>query len=251
MTWHWKKGKATLATTPLSPASLSLTAGYSTSPEVIPRLDTTEAYRTLGVYISPSGLQKWQVQILWQYTMDYYTNVSSSSFTAEEALLSYTSYLRPRLSYPLPCTSLTQTQCRHIQVPALAALLPKMHLNRHTPHAVLFGPMKYGRLAMPDTYTDQGYGQLRFLIGHLHLADEVGDLIKIASSHLQVQVGSATQFFCLPYPPYSKWIEQTWLTSLWRYVSQLNIQIDIESAWVPPFCRVQDINLMDYAMTIN
>jgi hypothetical protein len=37
---------------------------------------------------------------------------------------------------------LSSTQCRMIQAPDLVALLPKLHLNRHTPHAVIFaGPL--------------------------------------------------------------------------------------------------------------
>jgi hypothetical protein len=50
-----------------------------------------------------------------------------------------------------------QTQCRFIQTPALQALLPKMHLNQHTPHAVLFGEPLYGGMGIADIYTDQGY----------------------------------------------------------------------------------------------
>jgi hypothetical protein len=133
------------------------------------------------------------------------------------AYYSYMQYIRPRLTYPLLCSSLTQQQCRHIQAPALAALLPKMHLNQHTPHAVLFGEPHYGGLNLPDLYTDQGFGQLRLLLGHLRLRDDIGQLILIAISHLQLRVGSAKPFFALPYPHYVKWLEKNWLTSIWKH----------------------------------
>jgi hypothetical protein len=61
-----------------------------------------------------------------------------------------------------------------IQAPALAVLLPKLHPNRHTSRAVLFGSQKYGGLGLPELYTDQIYGQLKLLIGHLKLQDEAG-----------------------------------------------------------------------------
>jgi hypothetical protein len=38
---------------------------------------------------------------------------------SSEARLSYSLYLRPRLTYPLPCTYLTPSQCKMIQGPAL------------------------------------------------------------------------------------------------------------------------------------
>jgi hypothetical protein len=80
---------------------------------------------------------------------------------------------------------LTQTQCRHIQAPALAAFLTKLHLNRHMPRAVPFAGPRYSGLSIPELYTNQGYGQLKLLIGHLKLRDEAGDLILIQISHLQ------------------------------------------------------------------
>ncbi len=48
-----------------------------------------------------------------------------------------------------------------------------MHLNRHTPHALHFGVPKYGGLFLPDHLTDQGYGQLKLLIGHLKSKDQM------------------------------------------------------------------------------
>ena len=43
----------------------------------------------------------------------------------------------------------------------MQALTPKCGLNRHTPHAVIFGPSKYGGLARPDLWTEQAIEHLR------------------------------------------------------------------------------------------
>jgi hypothetical protein len=91
--------------------------------------------------------------------------MNKANMSPPEAYWSYILFLRPKLTYPLPVCSLTQKQCRVIQAPALAALLPKLHLNHHTPRAVLFGGLRYGGLDLPELYTDQGYGQLKLLIG--------------------------------------------------------------------------------------
>jgi hypothetical protein len=84
-------------------------------------------------------------------------------------------YLRPRLIYPFPCSMLTQQQCHHIQAPAFAALLPKVHINQHTPHVVLYKEPSFGGLRIPDLYTDQGYGQLRLLLGHFACTMTLGN----------------------------------------------------------------------------
>jgi hypothetical protein len=91
------------------------------------------------------------------------------------------------------------------------------HLNPRTEltsHAIIFGGSRYGGLGLPDLYTDQGYGQLKLLVGHLKLRDETGNLVLIAISHIQIHVGSGSKIFALPYPHYAKWVEQNWLTSI-------------------------------------
>jgi hypothetical protein len=73
--------------------------------------------------------------VLHEYAQSY------GEVTPFEAYLSYALYLTP----------------------ALAALLPNLHLNCHTPHAVLFVGPKYGSLSIPDLHVDQGYQQLLLL----------------------------------------------------------------------------------------
>lgn len=160
-------------------------------------------------------------------------------------------YLRPQITYPLSCCILTQTQCRHIQAPALVAFFPKLHLNQHMPRAVLFAGPRYGGLSIPKLYTDQGYGQLKLLIGLLKLRDETGDLMLIQISHLQLHIRAPTPFFSLPFDQYAKWIDHTWLTSVWMHMSQLNIVIEVQDHWVPIFAWASDTMIMDLALTFN
>jgi hypothetical protein len=120
MTWNWKGGTASLTNTLSTPAKLLLTAGCSTEPCPILRLQAHDSYRTLGVYLSPSGSQKEQAKFLRSHADVFHSAVSGSFFSPDEAYWAYMLYLRPRLNYPLPCTSLTEKQCHHIQAPALA-----------------------------------------------------------------------------------------------------------------------------------
>lgn len=100
----------------------------------------------------------------------------------------------PKINYPLPCVSLTQAQCRYIQAPVLEAILPKLHLNRHTPRAVLFAGPQYGGLSLLETYTDLGHGHLSYFIGHLKLGDDVGNLIRTLITHTQLQLDQLHSF---------------------------------------------------------
>jgi hypothetical protein len=126
-----------------------------------------------------------------------------------------------------------------------------MHLNCHSPHAVLFGESKYGGLSLPELYTDQGHHQLKLLIRHLKLKDQNGDLIYIDLTNVQLVTGAIPPFFSLPYLMHAKWINWDWIVSICKYTAQLQIVIDIEHMWIPLLVRDHDVSLMDSALKYN
>jgi hypothetical protein len=77
-------------------------------------------------------------------------------------------------------------------------------MNRHSPHAVVFGSAMYGELGLPDLYIDQCFGQLTLFIGHIKLNDENGQLILSLISHQQLFIGSSAPLFKLPFKTYQK-----------------------------------------------
>jgi len=177
VTWQWKNGVPRLATILQSPSALPLTNGYETTLVEAPRIEPTSAFQTLGVYISPTGDQKKQIQILRAYSQDYFDRLQSTPFTTTEAYLLYSIHLQPKLTFPLPFCSLTPIQCRFLQALALAALLPKLHLNRHTPCTILFARPTNDGLSLPELDVNQSVGQLQYIIGHVKLQDEISQQI--------------------------------------------------------------------------
>jgi len=240
-----------LATTRSTPSALSLTTGTSNTLEAVPRIEPTQAFRTLGVHLAASGNQVKQAAILHSHSEAYRDSIQSASLTPTEAYWSYMMFLRPRLNYPLPCCSLTQQQYRHIQAAALAALLPKLHLNCHIPRVVLFGPSWYGGLEIPELYTDQGIGQLKLLFGHTKLHDQVGQQILCILSELQLFIGSSSPVLSLPFKVYGQWVGEYWLVSIWRHMSQIGFTLEVENAWRPSLSCQHDIAIMDAAMQYN
>jgi hypothetical protein len=251
MTWLWKNGIPRLATASQSPASMSLTTGSDPLLELVPRKEPTAGFRTLGVYLTPSGQYRTQVNILCGHTEDFKTQLMSSTLSQSEAYCCYMVYIRPKISYPLPCVSLTEQQCRYIQAPVLEAILPKLHLNRHSPRAVLFASPRYGGIGLAENYAGFGYGHLQYMMGHLKIKDDVGAMLLCLITHTQLQVGSTTPFFRLAYPTYAKWIDSTWVTDLWKFTHQTRIQIEIENQWTPTLTRQQDAVIMDTALSFN
>jgi len=117
------------------------------------------------------------------------------------------------------------------------------------PRAVLFGPTEYGGIGLPDLYCDQGYLQLRLLIGHLNLQNDLSRLIPILISNVQLFLGSATPFFALPASDYLPWAPANWITSIWSFTSALKICPEIFQHWCPPLPRANDHPIMDLALS--
>lgn len=152
------------------------------------------------------------------------------------------------MGYSLPTLSLSQSNCTHIQAPALQATLSKLHLNRNISRAIVFGPATYGGLSLPDQYTSAGISQLHLLLGHLCLQDKTAKLLLIDISYLQLLVGSSTLFLNLQYSKYANFTDQGWLITVWKFLNKVNMHLHIRQAFNPVPPRQHDSCIMDYCI---
>jgi hypothetical protein len=106
----------------------------------------------------------------------------------------------PKITFSVPAITLSQMQCTKIQLLAVCAVLSKMHMNRHTARAIVFGPSRYAGLGLPDLYTSASTAQIRLFLGHLRLQDKTADLILIDMSYLQLLTGSTRLFLACHTP---------------------------------------------------
>jgi hypothetical protein len=146
---------------------------------------------------------------------------------------------------------LSQANCRYIKAPALAALLPKLHINRHAPRVVVFGGKIFGGLGLKDYFIDQGYQQLRYLVGHIKLNDDVGQQFLILLSYVQLLTRTSTSVFHQPYQLFKPWTEHTWVSTLWEFCTALKLSITFEDPWLPTLSRTHNIFLMEEALRLH
>jgi hypothetical protein len=170
-------------------------------------------------------------------------NVILTTPKVMKALTSYVQYLLPKLRYQPPLLCLTRHECDKVLSPVLMALLPKLHLNRHTSRAIVHGPEEYGGLALPHLYTLQGVDKLKLFLGHLRLQDRTGHLIHIDMTHVQLLTGTSTLFLNQDSAKY-EWIESGWLMSLRAFISRTKVSITYPLSWQPIIQH--DRILMDY-----
>jgi hypothetical protein len=209
-------------------------------------LSPYESYCTLGAYLSPSGDSKVASTILRKKAVK-----QSSQVSKEAALWSHVLYLQPKLTFPIIAMTLTEAQYLHIPSPAIMAILPKLHLNHHTARSIVHGPLHYGGLGLPHSYSSQGLGPLKFLLGYLRAQDKTCKLILICHGYLQHLLRISTNLLNSSYQSLHTLACPTWLVSAWKFMSRLWLTVHIKTAGLLPSLCGSDINLMDYFITQN
>ena len=244
LSWRWVHGKPVLQTSSTAPATLQMTSEGDPTPVIIPRIEPTSTFRTLGVHISPSGSNKGALKVLQGIVFEYCNIVKGSNLTRQEALMSYIQYLLPKLRFQPPLLSLSQQDCDKLTSQIFMALLPKLHINRHTARSIVFGAEKYGGLALPNLYITQGVDKLKLFLGHLRIQDRTSQLIYIDMSYIQLLTGSGTLFLNQDATSFL-WVESGWLQSVWFFTSRYSLQFLYPSSWIPSKPRCHDVFLMD------
>eukprot|EP00957_Ditylum_brightwellii_P117540 8964548-Ditylum_brightwellii.AAC.1 len=64
-------------------------------------------------------------------------------------------------------TSLTPKQCKDLQTILMSRLLPRLGYHQLFPHAVAFGPEKYGGIGLQSLAGEQAVAKITFMIKHL------------------------------------------------------------------------------------
>ena len=90
---------------------------------------THEAERTLGIRLCPSGNMTSEFTFLRNKARDFAKLLLRGRFTPRQVSVAYSSYFLPSLTYSLPTTTFTQSQCDSIQRPTTTSFLLSMGFN--------------------------------------------------------------------------------------------------------------------------
>lgn len=244
MSCRWREGKAHLHTTTTSHGDLQPTLAQDPTLITIKRIELTEAFCTLGVFLTPSGDTAGAMKFLMGIALDYATIITDSNLSRQAALTSYVHYLLPKLCYQPPLLSLTRNQCNKLMTPILQALLPKLHINRNMVRSIIYGPVILGGLSIPNLYTVQGLDKVQLFLGHIRLGDCTGKLLHINLTYVHL-LSSSSHFFLNKHHDQYSWVETSWMTSLWA----AKLTFAYTNQWLPVALRENDKFLMDYFNT--
>ena len=112
---------------------------------------------------------------------------------------------------------------------------------------MIFGPARLNGAAFRLLEVEQGVGQVLFFLKHWAHTLEPGQLLRIAVSWAQINVGVGYSIFAkvvtrLPH------FESKWLASVRNFLRSISGRIRLDHTYVPDLQRVNDTFIMDHVL---
>lgn len=127
--------------------------------------------------------------------------------------------------------------------PYLRVHLPKVGYNRNMPRAVIFGPRKLGGDGYARGYPSQCVTALEDLMGHLQAGDDIGKLVLICLSYLQL-IARVEWGIMLHAGIPLRYLPECWQVMVRNFVGELDGSIQIQDTWTPHLMQEHDVALM-------
>ncbi len=193
ISWQWLNGLPFMLSKEDMHAikPISLTSGSDPIPVQISQRDVSEAHKTLGVWICPTGDETAQINYIHEISTDIASKVANSHLNKMESLMAYRISWTPAVCYSLGTSTMASEDLLDIQRQATGYFLQKMGVNKNFPRAAAYGPEEYGGMRICHLQTEQGVQQLKYIIEHVFNVTETGKLLLIALQSSQLEAGSS------------------------------------------------------------
>jgi len=247
----WRNGMRRYENTHITTRPLAIQQGISQDYQEIKIVSPKEARRMLGVYVAPDGNCTLQAKLLRSKSEVWSQRIKNNRMATFEVLMSYNQGLMKSLEFPLGASLLTESQCKHIQAPALSCCLQKTGVLSTISRSVVFGPKRFCGLGFSNLYTEAGIQKLELLIGHTRKLDVPGKILDVAVACLQQEVGISTPVFSSSYGLYSSIVTPSWCQFLWKFLSDISGSIQYDKIWTPQACFKNDTNIMEHIVTMD
>lgn len=201
----------------------------------------------LGVKMCPTGDFYDQLLAMKDISSSEAALICQSNISETDLWHAIKSSIFPRLSWPLPCMSISLRESKQLLRPILDAALPKLHIVSTLGYDYIHGSAAFQGLGLPELY-HAGYSkQLEMLVDHLWKQTHTGHFIQIVIQEFILEAGSMQPLFCPDRNSrLSSWLltQNTWINSLRTYVLDncISVNLTIPTLQLP---RQHDIAIMD------
>jgi hypothetical protein len=176
--------------------------------------------------------------------------VSTSSCDRTDSWFFYTAIYLLSVGYVLPNCFFEEKELKKVQQSALRAFLAKSGYNRNTNRFIVFAPIRFGGCGFLHLYLIQGEGQIIQFLTHWRTKTTVGDLLRVAVAWVQLHLGTSWFFLADPTTPLPHFPGR-WLKSLRQFLARIHGSLEVDSYFLPPIQRTNDVYIMDLVLSSN
>ena len=231
--YHWDRGtwKATDAG-----ADKVLTAkGPDGVVQTLKHLDVSESAEMLGVWMSPSGDRSKLVSHLKRQAIDWAGKVRLGRASQDEAWTALTTNVSARLKYPLPCSTLSEKECKSIMFPAVRAALGKAGMASNMQGGIRDGPILDGGAGALSLFHYQGTSRVALLLDHCVRDTPTGKQLQICIEDLVMEIGMYGPLWNQRFNTYKKWTSShSWIHHVCSYCNDNEITLNVKHAQLSP-----------------
>ena len=130
------------------------------------------------------------------------------------------------LLYATPAMNLTQAQSAYIMTPILMSDLNAMGIQCFLPRSVVYAPIRYQGLGLPNLYVETGIAHIHFLLQETHSKTHTGTLITISLEATKVEIGVGGPLLTKPYQRYGDLAMDGWVKHTWKFLSDHGMTIE-------------------------
>ena len=239
----WKKGEPFYKKTNESPGIL--TAHNSDRQlEIVRRLEPQTCVEILGVYMNTTGTDEKEFKRTIGNVEEWNVNMMEGTIFKQAAHRALRSTIYRTVTYRLPATQFTPSQCTNINFNLHRNILSKMGINNRIANVYRYAPTAINGIGLMDVRLEQCISHIMEFLSHAGRAT-LNDNIMLAELELgHLHSGLSGNLFRLDYDTYHYLLPECELKFLLRECHHYNIQLQGEYTR-PGTQRTDDRFLMD------
>ena len=210
----------------------------------IKKLNVDQPNKGLGCRQAADGNMKEEFSFRKQQCNDLANRARGSRLSCREAHLLLHTRILKTVTYSMPVTSFTTTQCKRLNTIIDKVMLNKLGLNRNMPKIVLYSPLEKGGMNYPSFSILQDQLGIINLIKQLRWNKTIANDILVTLSAIQFTSGMCTPVL-MDTSTNISYVPPGWLLHIRSRLNAWGGTLWIEHQWNPELQRLNDSSIME------
>jgi hypothetical protein len=223
--FKWKDGGWKYATTEETQFELTMKDKDDVR-HILSRLPVNEARRSLGYRAAPDGNRKAQVEYMRSVAVEWRDRLRAGHLTRYEAWTALSTRVMKTLLYAAPAATITNGEASHIMAPIVMSGLNAMGMQRHMPRAVVYAPLKFQGMAVPNLYIETGIQHIAILLRETSGNSPTGKLLRMSIEATKVEIGVGGSLFTQSFDRFGPLATECWVKHTWKFLAEHGMTIE-------------------------